>query len=116
MTQELLAILLALALQHPTMPAGMSHEEHLKQLQKDEELNRRGALAMGFDQQKTRHRFTASRSGGTIAVDANDAADAESLAAIRSHLQEIARAFAAGDFAKPLQTHGEMPPGAEDMQ
>lgn len=39
-----------LSAQHPTMPAGMSHEEHLRQMQKDEELKHRGGLAMGFDQ------------------------------------------------------------------
>jgi len=49
---ELFAAILALLLQHPAMPAGMSHQEHLRQLQKDAELKKRGALSMGFDQDK----------------------------------------------------------------
>ena len=34
------------------MPAGMSHEEHMKQMAKNAEMNRRGNLAMGFDQER----------------------------------------------------------------
>ena len=52
---NVLAAVLAFALQHPTMPAGMSHEEHLEQMAKDAELKKRGTLAMGFDQDKTAH-------------------------------------------------------------
>jgi hypothetical protein len=114
--KELLAAILALALQHPTMPAGMSHEEHLKQLQKDAELKRRGALAMGFDQDKTTHHFRISPSGGSIEVEVNDAADDTSRTQIRAHLAEIAKAFAGGDFQKPFQTHAEVPPGVPAMQ
>jgi hypothetical protein len=113
---ELLAAILAIVLQHPTMPAGMSHQEHLRQLQKDAELRKRGALAMGFDQDKTTHHFRTSPSGGSIEVSVKDAADEASRAAIRSHLDEIARAFAAGDFKKPFQTHAEVPPGVPEMQ
>lgn len=114
--KELLGIMLALALQHPTMPAGMSHEEHLKQMQKDAELNRRGALAMGFDQDKATHHFRSTASGGSIEVEVNDAADDTSRTAIRAHLKEIADAFAKGDFDKPFQTHAEVPPGVPEMQ
>ena len=113
---ELLAAILAIVLQHPTMPAGMSHQEHLRQLQKDADLKKRGALAMGFDQDKTTHHFRTSPSGGSIEVSVKDAADDASRAAIRSHLAEIARAFAAGDFKKPFQTHAEVPPGVPEMQ
>jgi hypothetical protein len=37
------------------------------------------------------------KDGGAVEVRANDAADAESIASIRKHLQEIAKEFAAGD-------------------
>ena len=43
------AAALLLAPQHPSMPKGMSHEEHLKQMKKDEALKKRGAEAMGFE-------------------------------------------------------------------
>jgi hypothetical protein len=45
---EISTIVLALALaQHPAMPAGMSHEEHRKQMARDAELKKRGDAAMG---------------------------------------------------------------------
>ncbi len=93
----------------------MSHEEHLKQMQKDEELKKRGAVAMGFDQDATTHHFLLARDGGSIVVTANNANDAAATASIRTHLREIADAFAKGDFAKPFQTHAEVPPGVPVM-
>jgi hypothetical protein len=104
-----------LAAQHSSMPPGMSHEEHLRQLEKDKELNRRGALAMGFDQDKTAHHFLLQPSGGAIVVAAKDPNDTASITRIRSHFQDIAAAFAAGTFDKPVATHGELPPGAATM-
>ena len=80
------------------------------------ELDRRGALAMGFDQQKTTHAFLSTAAGGSIEVRANDAADAATTRQIRTHLAEIAKAFASGDFTKPFQTHAEVPPGVPAMQ
>lgn len=105
----------ALTAQHPTMPPGMSHEEHLRQMQKDEALKHRGALAMGFDQDKTVHHFLLRATGGEIVVTAMDPADAVSVGQVRSHFQDIAKAFADGGFDKPVATHGELPPGAAGM-
>jgi len=110
------AVVLLLTEQHPQMPAGMSHEEHLKQMQKDEALKKRGAQAMGFDQEATTHHFRLSATGGSIEVAARDLADRATIEAIRTHLRSIAGDFAAGRFDKPLQTHAEMPPGVVDMQ
>src|SRR5690349_13469364 len=50
------------------MPPGMTHEEHLKQLQKDADLKKRGAAAMGFDQETTAHHFLLLPDGGAIEV------------------------------------------------
>ena len=105
----------SVAAQHSAMPAGVSHEEHLRQLQKDQELKQRGALAMGFDQDKTAHHFLLQPSGGAIVVRAKNANDAESLAQIRSHFRDIAASFAGGAFDKPVETHAELPPGAAVM-
>jgi hypothetical protein len=102
-------------MQHPSMPAGMSHEEHLRQMRKDAELKKRGAIAMGFDQDRTTHHFRTAADGGTIEVEVNDPADAASRAQIRAHLKEIAAAFSRGDFDKPFQTHAEVPPGVPAM-
>jgi len=102
--------------QHPAMPPGMTHEQHLAQMQKDAELKKRGADAMGFDQNKTAHHFRLYKTGGAIEVVTNDPADDVSRTQIRTHLETIAGQFAAGDFGKPLATHGELPPGVQTMQ
>ena len=87
----LITLLLTLALQHPVQ-------------------------AMGFDQDKTVHHFPRTATGGSIEVEAKDAADEASRTAIRMHLKEIAGSFAKGDFSKPLMTHGETPDGVPDLQ
>jgi len=111
-----LALVLSLLLQHHTMPSGMTHQEHHAQMQKEADLKRHGAMAMGFDQDKTAHKFSSTATGGSIEVTVKDPADETSRAAIRAHLKHIADAFANGDFEKPFQTHGEVPPGVAAMQ
>jgi hypothetical protein len=106
---------LAAAEQHSSMPAGMSHEEHLAQMRKDAELERRGTLAMGFDQDKTVHHFLLRPTGGAIVVTSRRADDDESIAQIRAHFREIAESFGNGLFEKPVATHAELPPGASVM-
>ena len=98
------------------MPPGATHEEHLRQLQKDADLKTRGAAAMGFDQDGTAHRFRLLSDGGAIEVSVKVPTDAKGREQVRAHLREIARAFAAGDFEKPVATHGELPPGAAAMR
>jgi hypothetical protein len=102
--------------QHPAMPPGMTHEEHLAQMQKEAEMKRRGAAAMGFDQDATTHHFVLRPTGGYIQVQANNPADGANRDAIRTHLRAIADAFASGDFSKPFMTHAETPPGVEAME
>ena len=118
MTTMLAALLVVAlgALQHPSMPAGMSHEDHLKQMQKEADLKRRGDAAMGFDQDKTTHHFQTKADGGAIEVDVKDPSDTASLAQVRAHLKEIAASFKSGDFVKPMETHAEVPPGVPVMQ
>ena len=102
--------------QHPTMPAGMSHEEHRREMDKDAALKKRGADAMGFDQDATVHHFRLSATGGSIEVDVRRAADDAQRAQIRAHLQQLAGDFAQGDFGRPATTHAEVPPGVAGMQ
>lgn len=102
--------------QHSSMPAGMSHEEHMKQMAKDEELKKRGAAAMGFDQDATTHHFLLAADGGSIGVASNNLEAADAIGQVRAHLKEIAQAFAAGEFDKPFATHGEVPLGVPVMQ
>jgi len=80
------------------------------------EMQERGNRSMGFDQSKTTHHFRSLEDGGAIEVTVNDPADTTHLAAIRNHLSQTAKQFAAGDFSSPMMTHGELPPGAAEMQ
>jgi hypothetical protein len=102
--------------QHPAMPPGMTHEEHLAQMAKEAEMKKRGAVAMGFDQNTTTHHFRLLADGGAIDVSINNAADVDTRQQIRAHLEEITAEFAQGTFDKPFATHGEVPPGVDAMQ
>jgi hypothetical protein len=115
MTYALLLVA-TLAVQHAQMPPGMTHEAHLAQMKKDADLKARGALAMGFDQEKTAHHFLLTADGGIIEVGVNEPSDVATRDAIRSHLKDIAREFGRGDFTKPFATHNEIPPGVTAMQ
>jgi len=106
----------AVAQEHPTMPAGMSHDEHLAQMRKDADLKKRGALTMGFDQDATTHHFVLTAAGGAIEVEVNDANDVANRAAIREHLRQIAAQFRQGVFDKPFATHADVPPGVPVLQ
>jgi superfamily II DNA helicase RecQ len=97
------------------MPPGMTHEQHLGQMEREAEMKQHGNMAMGFDQDKATHHFMLTVDGGVIAVTANDPADQTTRDRIRRHLGEIAQAFARGDFQKPAMTHGELPAGASAM-
>jgi hypothetical protein len=102
--------------QHATMPPGMTHEEHLAQLQREADLKKRGAVAMGFDQDATTHHFRLYKTGGAIEVLANQSGDSATISQVRTHLKQIAEEFARGDFGKPFATHDETPPGVPTMQ
>jgi hypothetical protein len=104
------------AQQHPSMPAGMTHEEHQALMKQDADLKRRGAVAMGFDQDAATHHFRLLPDGGAIEVEANDTGDLRTRDAIRAHLESIAADFAAGRFAAPFATHAVVPPGVPTMQ
>ena len=97
------------------MPPGVTHDEHLAQIDK-EAAKKRGAAAMGFDQDKAVHHFLLTESGGTIQVEVTDTRDRATRDAIGRHLLEISHEFARGVFDKPLATHAEVPPGVPTMQ
>jgi hypothetical protein len=65
----------------------------------------RGAMVMGFDQDKTAHHFRLYGDGGAIDVSVKDANDTRNLEAIRSHLTHIVSMFGAGDFQAPMLVH-----------
>lgn len=79
------------------------------------QMNHRGAQVMGFDQDKTTHRFLLFEDGGAIDVSVKDAADKKNLDAIRAHLPHIAMKFGEGDFAAPALVHATDVPGTREL-
>jgi hypothetical protein len=69
------------------------------------DLDRRGAHAMGFDQEKTTHHFLLYQDGGAIDISVKAASDAANRDAIRQHLPHIAKLFAQGSFDLPHFIH-----------
>ena len=74
-----------------------------------------GAQVMPFSLDKTLHSFDKTDSGGIQRVRVRGEAP-EQVAMIRSHLREIAAAFAARDFDKPAHIHGADMPGLATMK
>src|SRR5438552_17614193 len=85
---------------HPSMPPSMTHEEHLAQMAKEAEMKKRGAAAMGFDQDTTTHHFHLLPNGGSIEVSANNPSNEPTRKQIREHLKQIAGEFSKGIFDK----------------
>jgi len=109
----LLVLLFALL---PSVSGAETAQAHHQADKRREGLNERGDHAMGFSHEKTTHHFRLAVDGGSIEVTANDPEDAASLEQIRAHLSHIATLFKAGDFDKPMFTHGETPPGVLVMK
>jgi hypothetical protein len=116
----LLLFVLAMAGDPATCPM---HAEHMKAQQSQSQsqaqhtsVDERGDAVMGFSHEKAKHTFRLLEDGGAIEVRANDAGDAENIAAIRTHLQEIAKEFAAGEFSKPEEIHARVPDGVDMMK
>jgi hypothetical protein len=77
-------------------------------------LQQRGQTAMGVDQYTSRHHFDPLPDGGRIALE-RVATDSAGVATIRAHLEHVARAFAAGNFALPGFVHARTVPGTRVM-
>ena len=77
-------------------------------------LQARGGTTMGVDQYTSSHQFESLPDGGRIELQ-RDADDPAGVAQIRAHLQEVARAFAAGDFSDPSFVHQREMPGTAVM-
>ena len=96
--------------------AGGSRAEaqHTHPSQPDSALQARGRVFMGVDQYTSTHVFDDLADGGRIELQ-RDVDDSTGVAAIREHLQSIARAFKAGDFAVPGLVHVKDVPGTNVM-
>jgi hypothetical protein len=76
-------------------------------------IDQQGDAVMGFSHHAAKHTFRLLAEGGTIEIRG---ADPKTVQAIRTHLLEISKSFAAGDFAKPKAIHDRLPDGAAEMQ
>ncbi len=77
-------------------------------------MQQRGTRAMGVDQYTSTHRFDELPDGGVIRL-VRDVDDSAGVAHIRSHLRDVARSFAAGDFSTPEFVHMQTVPGTKVM-
>lgn len=77
-------------------------------------MQTRGQMAMGVDQNASRHVFDDLPDGGRIELQANST-DSTAIAAIRAHLSTVASAFGAGNFAAPEFVHAGPVPGTDVM-
>ena len=109
MTQHALALTLAVTLAGTAAAAQSPHDAH------HAAVDARGARVMGFDQQRTVHRFLLHPDGGAIDVSVKDAGDRVNRDAIRAHLPHVASMFAAGDFQAPMLVHGVDVPGTAEL-
>lgn len=80
------------------------------------EVAARGAKVMPFDLTRTQHVFTPLANGGIQTVTANNSSDTAQIQLIRTHLQEQAEKFSAGDFSAPATIHGEQMPGLAELR
>jgi hypothetical protein len=78
-------------------------------------LQRRGQMVMGVDQYTSQHTFDLSPDGGRISL-VRAAADTPGVRKIRVHMNDIAHAFAVGDFAHAFQVHQHELPGTAVMR
>ncbi len=78
-------------------------------------MQKRGAMVMGVDQYTSQHTFDLLPDGGRISL-VRDGTDTAGVRTIRAHMQDIARSFAAGDFAHAFSVHQHELPGTEVMR
>ena len=77
---------------------------------RQQEVAERGADVMPFDLERSTHVFEKIENGGRQWVVSDDG-DAEQIARIQAHLEEIAGRFSKGDFHHPGMIHGDAMPG-----
>lgn len=71
--------------------------------------------SFGMSHTKSTHSFRLFADGGAIELRASDAADQTTVAAIRTHLQQITPQFSEGDFSTPQFVHGYAPDGVAQL-
>jgi len=83
--------------------------------EREDEVRSRGAEVMPFALEHTLHQFEKDLRGGVQRVSAKPG-HVDEIAAIRTHLREIAERFGRHDFSAPEQIHGEDMPGLATLR
>lgn len=78
-------------------------------------MMQRGAIAMGFDQNKIIHGFSSTKDGGQIKIMSLDENDNQTINQIRNHIRDIQHDFTEGNFTKPFFIHQQLVPGIDAM-
>ena len=84
--------------------------------QRRADVDSRHDQATGVGHEGLVHHFLLAKDGGTIRLELKDPGRTAARDDVRRHLQEIARAFAAGDFGVPTEIHARVPPGVAVMK
>ena len=117
-TRSRLVVLLAAAALSAPPAAAQSEHDHHRRADSDTafaSMQERGKSAMGVDQYTSAHQFEDLPDGGRIELQ-RDSSDQAGVADIRTHLQRIAKAFAAGNFNVPGFVHAGEVPGTSVMR
>jgi hypothetical protein len=77
-------------------------------------MDHRHGEVVGADPSSLAHRFVSTPSGGDVILD-RKAGDTLTISQIRTHLDEIAKAFSTGDFSTPMMIHEKAADGADVM-
>lgn len=72
--------------------------------------------SFGMTHDASTHSFRLFRDGGAIELRANRNGDDKTVAAIRTHLQDIVQEFRKADFSTPGFVHGYSPAGVATME
>lgn len=80
------------------------------------EVDHRHDAVSGVSHEGAVHHFLLAPDGGTIRLETKEGSQTGDRDRIRQHLQHVARSFADGDFALPMEVHAGVPPGVETMK
>jgi len=108
MTSRSLGLLMTIAAAAPLAAQGTTDSSFAA-------MQHRGAMVMGVDQYTSQHKFDLLPDGGRISL-VRDATDSAGVRTIRAHMHDIARSFAAGDFAHAFAVHEHELPGTDVMR
>lgn len=100
----------------PTNHSGIERraQSPLATAKRQAEVARRSGPVMGFDLDRSLHKFAPTRDGGILTITSRDG-DPTQVQRIRLHLQYQSKTFRRGDWANPIHIHGSEMPGLSTL-